>query len=130
MGIDGPMFRKFEVTRTDGQSAPGQKHHNCKYFVLDLDHDPYAKAAMIAYATACMNTHPQLARDILAMPTLGLPNVRYEPVQAAPVGDAYVEFGLGDSHGYWFIGGERNPNGITRHVAERAVADGLWRVMP
>ena len=59
------MYQKFEVTRTDGSSGPGGKHEGCSYFVLDVDHDPYAKAAMIAYACACYQSHPQLSDDIL-----------------------------------------------------------------
>lgn len=37
----------------DGRSAKGQKHHGCAYFVLDLDHDPFAAPALRAYADAC-----------------------------------------------------------------------------
>ena len=33
------LYDKFYVKRTDGKSEPGQKHENCKYFVLDLTHD-------------------------------------------------------------------------------------------
>lgn len=60
------MFEKFRVQRTDGSDAPGGKHHGCKYFVIDLDHDQYARAAMRAYAAACRATHPLLADDIEA----------------------------------------------------------------
>ena len=28
------LYDKFHVRRTDGQSAPGQKHDGCKYFVV------------------------------------------------------------------------------------------------
>lgn len=58
------LYRKYEVTRTDGSSDPGGKHHNCRYFVLDLDHDDYASAALIAYADACENEYPALAADL------------------------------------------------------------------
>jgi len=58
------IFEKFSVQRTDGSDAPGGKHHGCKYFVIDLDHDQYARAAMRAYAAACRATHPLLADDI------------------------------------------------------------------
>lgn len=40
------LYRKFIVTRTDGKSAPGQKHDGCDYFVLDLTHDPHAAPAL------------------------------------------------------------------------------------
>ncbi len=58
------LFRKFEVHRTDGSDLAGGKHHGCRYFVLDVDHDPHAKAALTAYAAACESTHPALARDL------------------------------------------------------------------
>lgn len=58
------IYRKFEVNRTDGTSAPGQKHYGCEYFVLDVDHDPFAIAALRAYADACEKEYPLLAEDI------------------------------------------------------------------
>ena len=61
------IYNKFEVTRTDGSSRPGKKHEHCRYFVLDLDHDPHANAALMAYAASCAKTHPVLAGDLLAI---------------------------------------------------------------
>lgn len=58
------LFRKFDVRRTDGSDAPGGKHHGCEYFVLDMTHDPHAKAAAAAYADSAKATHPQLATDM------------------------------------------------------------------
>lgn len=58
------LYNKFRVERTDGSSAPGGKHHGCDYFVLDLTHDPYAVAALLAYADACDAAYPQLASDL------------------------------------------------------------------
>lgn len=58
------IFRKFEVRRMDGSDQPGGKHYGCRYYVLDLDHDQHAPAAMRAYAAACASTHPELAADI------------------------------------------------------------------
>jgi len=60
------IFEKFTLRRNDGSDAPGGKHHGCSYFVLDLDHDQHAAAAMRAYAASCHATHPQLAVDIEA----------------------------------------------------------------
>lgn len=60
------LFRKFNVSRVDGSDGAGGKHHCCQYFVLDLDHDPHAAAALRAYADACAETHPQLAADLRA----------------------------------------------------------------
>lgn len=57
------LYRKFEVHRTDGRDAPGEKHHGCYYFVLDINHDKYAAAALRAYADACEADMPELARD-------------------------------------------------------------------
>jgi hypothetical protein len=61
------VYHKFNVIRTDGKSAPGQKHHNCFYFVLDCDHDPHAKAALDAYARSCKHEYPTLASDVQAI---------------------------------------------------------------
>lgn len=58
------LFRKFDVRRTDGSDAPGGKHHGCRYFVLDVDDDAFAAAALGAYASACAASHPELARDL------------------------------------------------------------------
>lgn len=58
------MYLKYYVTRVDGRDGPEDKHYNCNYFVLDLDHDPAAKPAMLAYADAIEATHPLLAAGI------------------------------------------------------------------
>ena len=58
------VFRKFDVRRVDGSDQPGGKHHGCEYFVLDVDHDPHAKAALTAYAAVVEATHPVLAADM------------------------------------------------------------------
>lgn len=58
------LYRKFEVTRTDGSSAPGKKHDGCSYFVLDLDHDAHAIPALRAYARSCRKDYPALADDL------------------------------------------------------------------
>lgn len=59
------IYRKYEVKRTDGSGEPGKKHEHCAYFVLDFEHDPFARPAIIAYAQACRATHPVLADDLL-----------------------------------------------------------------
>lgn len=58
------LYRKFEVKRTDGTDAPGGKHDGCRYFVLDLTHDPHAYAAIYAYAESCEEEYPLLAADL------------------------------------------------------------------
>lgn len=59
------LYGKFFVERTDGKSAPGQKHHGCEYFILDLDHDKHAIAALRAYYLSCRKEYPLLADDLL-----------------------------------------------------------------
>lgn len=58
------LYSKFSVTRADGRHAPGEKHHACDYFVLDLTHDRHAWPAIAAYANACEAEYPQLAADL------------------------------------------------------------------
>lgn len=60
------LYRKFNVTRTDGSSEPGRKHHGCEYFVLDLTHDKHAGPALAAYARSCEPEFPALASDLMA----------------------------------------------------------------
>ena len=59
------LIGKFNVTRTDGKSEPGEKHENCRYFVLDLDHDPFAIEALKTYALMCKKEYPLLATDLI-----------------------------------------------------------------
>ena len=58
------LYSKYSVNRNDGESEPGGKHENCSYYVLDLEHDPFALHALRAYAKACAKRHPQLANDL------------------------------------------------------------------
>jgi hypothetical protein len=55
--IEDRLYHKFNVTRADGRDQEGEKHHECKYFVLDVTHDPHALVAVTAYADniAAMN---------------------------------------------------------------------------
>jgi hypothetical protein len=60
------LYRKYDVRRTDGRDAPGEKHEGCLLFVLDLDHDPFAMEAIKAYAlTAQQEGYGALASDLL-----------------------------------------------------------------
>ena len=59
------LYHKFNVTRTDGSSRRGGKHHGCEYFVLDLAHDKYSIPALKAYARACRKEYPELSSDLL-----------------------------------------------------------------
>ena len=59
------LYRKFNVTRTDKKDLPGEKHCNCRYFVLDLDCDEYAIATVKFYADLCKEKYPDLANDLI-----------------------------------------------------------------
>jgi hypothetical protein len=58
------LYQKFIVTRVDGSGKPGGKHCDCDYFVIDLNHDKFAEAAIEAYANACEKEYPALAADL------------------------------------------------------------------
>lgn len=58
------VYHKFHVSRTDGSHLKGGKHHDCAYFVLDMDHDKFAAAAVRTYADACEAEYPLLAADL------------------------------------------------------------------
>jgi hypothetical protein len=61
------LYNKFQVIRTDGKGAPGQKHENDQYFVLNLTTDKHAMPALSAYAKSCNEEHPALAVDLRAI---------------------------------------------------------------
>lgn len=65
------IYHKFNVTRTDGSSEPGGKHHECDYFVLDVNHDPHAKTVLLAYSLSCKADYPLLSQDVRAMAIFG-----------------------------------------------------------
>jgi len=55
------LYRKYSVRRLGDKR---RKHADCEYYVLDLHHDPFAAAALRAYAKACFHEFPQLAEDL------------------------------------------------------------------
>jgi hypothetical protein len=63
---DRGLYRKYDVRRSDGSSAPGRKHEHCQYYVLDLSHDRHAFAALVAYSRSCASDFPLLSRDLQA----------------------------------------------------------------
>ena len=58
------FYDKYRVVRVDGEDVPGRKHHGCRLFVLDVDHDKYAKPALQVYANQCREEYPLLAADL------------------------------------------------------------------
>lgn len=69
---DQGIYHKFNVSRVDGRDAVGEKHAACQAFVLDLDHDPHALPAMIAYAESCHTAYPRLAAELRAKATASI----------------------------------------------------------
>lgn len=67
MTDDRGLHAKYDITRTDGTDAPGGHHHRCRLFVLDLDHDPHARTAALAYADAAQDDRPALAAELAAL---------------------------------------------------------------
>ncbi len=61
------LYNKFNVTRTDGSSEPGGKHHGDEYFVLNLTTDKHVRPALTAYAKSCAGEFPALAADLRAI---------------------------------------------------------------
>lgn len=59
--IEQRLYHKFNVVRTDGRDQEGEKHHGCKYFVLDVTHDPHALVAVRAYADSIAAGNPIFA---------------------------------------------------------------------
>lgn len=55
------LYRKYNVERLND---PASKHKDCLYYVLDLDHDKHAVAALEAYAKSCAEEYPTLAFDL------------------------------------------------------------------
>lgn len=58
------MTKRKKKLLSISKSAHGQKHHGGEYFVLDLNHDEFAAAALQAYANACRHKFPLLASDL------------------------------------------------------------------
>lgn len=83
------LYEKFEVKRLDGQSEPGQKHENCRYFALDLDHDQFAWYAIAAYRLVCRNALPALADDLQKQLEERMPQITFD--QAMVNGGATLE---------------------------------------
>lgn len=61
------LYSKYFVSRLDGSSRVGRKHNGCRFFVLDLDHDPNAAAGLEGYAFSCAEDFPELAKDLRAI---------------------------------------------------------------
>jgi hypothetical protein len=72
------LLPKFIVVRRDGSSSKDGKHEKCDYFVLDLDHDPFARPALKAYADSCRAEYPLIAgnKSLETAADIGLDNIQ------------------------------------------------------
>lgn len=59
------LYNKFIVERVDGRDREGGDKADARYFVLDYINDSYAKHALVAYAEACQDEYPDLAKDLM-----------------------------------------------------------------
>jgi hypothetical protein len=75
------LYQKYEVKRTDGTDAPGCKHDGCRYLVLDLTHDPIARAVAMVYAGMLPQERHQLADDLRSL----VVDIRLERINAGPL---------------------------------------------
>jgi len=57
------LNQKYRVERVDGTGPTGQ-HVDCRYFVLDLSHDPAARTVALHFAELVQNERPNLAADL------------------------------------------------------------------
>lgn len=57
------LQEKFKVERLR-PSSRGIDHGECRYFVLDPEHDKHARRALYAYASDIEDEEPELAHDL------------------------------------------------------------------
>lgn len=57
------LYNKYSVVRRDGDP----EHPDCRYFVLDLDHDPVAIQVALQYADLIEARKPGLAAGLREM---------------------------------------------------------------
>ncbi|KKK98465.1 hypothetical protein LCGC14_2642470 [marine sediment metagenome] len=55
------LYGKYRVEKI---ADPKGKHNDCFFFVLDITHDPLARAALATYAILCREIDEQLADDL------------------------------------------------------------------
>jgi hypothetical protein len=62
--VPGDPRALFAKKIRDVPAIPPPKHERCRYFVLDLDHDRHALAALWGYVSSCEAEYPALAADL------------------------------------------------------------------
>ena len=58
------LYKKFNVSRTDGRDQPGGDRAGAEYIVLDLTYCPFARAAALVYADKMAVDYPQAAAEL------------------------------------------------------------------
>jgi hypothetical protein len=61
------LYGKFNVSRTDGKDAPGERHYGDQYLVLNLTTDKHSIPAILSYIESCESEYPALAADLRAL---------------------------------------------------------------
>ncbi len=127
------IYPKFQVIRADGRDAPGQKHENDEYFVLNLTTDKYAIPAISAYAKSCDQDYPLLAADLRTIVRNSMQsNDEFVtvPETTLPNGTVVPEFNVGkyscskSDIGTAIVVKDRKPwSRINFHDAKKACAD-------
>jgi hypothetical protein len=56
------LYRKYEIKKTNGEPVD----QNAQYFVLRIDTDPAARAALLTYAEEISNEEPEFATQLRA----------------------------------------------------------------
>lgn len=82
------IFRKFNVSRTDGRDAPGGDREDARYFVVDVTNDPAAPHVLHVYATHLrLNGTPEDRADAHTLEDLA-DAMLVEPKQQAEIARA------------------------------------------
>lgn len=72
------LYRKYHVKKLNDREG---KHNRCFFFVLDMTHDPFAIPAARAYADACREKYPLLARELESFNPSNAKEARYGRAQ-------------------------------------------------
>lgn len=59
----GGLANKYNITKTDGSPTDPK----AKYFVLRLDTDPHARAALVKYIKSVEKDNPELSSDLVRL---------------------------------------------------------------
>lgn len=117
---DRGLYPKYHITRTDGRPV-------AEAFVLEFDSDPYARVAYAAYADACADAQPGLARAIWAR-LAATSDSRGASRLAQRSAPALLEFALDANIAIWTSQGHGDYSGhdITAAAVDSGNARRIW----